>query len=127
MVEHEGGQPFFFSLSLADPPGSLRLLESTVGKLDRDRLLEFGPGRRSVIWALEHLAIYEDLFRPSAKLLLSLAEAENETWSNNATGIFVGLFSLGYGDLAPTSLAPEHRLSARSCDRKLGPKTSGVA
>jgi hypothetical protein len=42
--------------------------------------------------------------------LLALAEAENETWSNNASGVFAGLFSLGYGEVAPTSLAPEHRL-----------------
>ena len=50
------------------------------------------------------------MFRPSAQLLLSLAEAENETWSNNATGVFSGFFSLGYGELAATSLAPEQRL-----------------
>ena len=42
--------------------------------------------------------------------MLALAEAENETWSNKATGVFAGLFSLGYGEVAPTSLAPEHRL-----------------
>jgi hypothetical protein len=105
----EGGR-FFFSLSLADPQGALRLLERTIGKMDRDALLKFETGRRDVIWALEGLALHGELFRPSAKLLLSLAEAENETWSNNATGVFTGLFSLGYGDVAPTSLPPEHRL-----------------
>jgi len=105
------GSRFFFSLALADPHGALRLLERTVGRMDRETLLGFGPGRRNVIGALENLALYGDLFRPSANLLLALAEAENETWSNNATGVFSGLFSLGYGDTAPTSLAPEHRLS----------------
>ena len=89
---------------------AVRLLERTIGKMDRDTLLNFETGRRDVIWALEGLALYGDLFKPSARLLLSLAEAENETWSNNATGVFASLFSLGYGDLAPTSLAPEHRL-----------------
>jgi hypothetical protein len=78
--------------------------------MGRETLLAFGPGRRNVIAALENLALYSDLFRPSANLLLALAEAENETWSNNATGVFAGLFSLGYGNVAPTSLAPEHRL-----------------
>jgi hypothetical protein len=110
MAEYEGRWTFFFSLSLADPPGALRLLESTIGKMDRDTLLKFETGRRDVIWALQGLALYSDLFTPAAKLLLSLAEAENETWSNNATGVFAGLFSLGYGEVAPTSLAPEHRL-----------------
>ena len=110
MVELKEGSRFFFSLSLADPSKALNLLERTIGKMDRDELLKFDEGRRDVIWALEGLALYGELFRPSAQLLLSLAEAENETWSNNATGVFSGLFSLGYGELAATSLAPEQRL-----------------
>jgi hypothetical protein len=78
--------------------------------MNRDELLQFEEGRRDVIWALENMALHGDLFRPVAELLLALAEAENETWSNNASGVFAGLFSLGYGEVAPTSLAPEHRL-----------------
>jgi hypothetical protein len=109
-LNSKDGARFFFSLSLADPRGALRLLERTIGKMDRDTLLKFEAGRRDVIWALEGLALHADLFGPSAKLLLSLAEAENEKWANNATGVFAGLFSLGHGDMAPTSLAPEHRL-----------------
>ncbi len=105
----DGGR-FFFSLSIADPPAALRLLERTIGKMPFDELLQFEQGRRDVIWALEGIALHADLFRQSARLLLALAEAENETWSNNATGMFAGLFSLGYGEVAPTSLAPEHRL-----------------
>jgi hypothetical protein len=78
--------------------------------MSRDELLQFEQGRRDVIWALGGMALHADLFRQSARLLLALAEAENETWSNNATGVFVSLFSLGYDEVAPTSLAPEHRL-----------------
>jgi hypothetical protein len=105
----EGGR-FFFSLSLADPSTALKTLERTIGRMSREELLEFGQGRRDVIWTLEKMALHGDLFRSSARLLLALAEAENETWSNNASGVFAGLFSLGYGEVAPTSLAPEHRL-----------------
>jgi hypothetical protein len=105
----EGGR-FFFSLSLADPPAALKVLQRTIGRTSRDALLQFEEGRRDVIWALENMALHSDLFRPAAELLLALAEAENETWSNNASGVFAGLFSLGYGEVAPTSLAPEHRL-----------------
>jgi hypothetical protein len=107
-TEDEGS--FFFGLSLADPRAALRLLERTIGRMDRDALLKFEAGRRQVIRALEGMAVHQDLFRPSAKLLLSLADAENETWANNATGIFVSLFSLGYGEAAPTSLAPKQRV-----------------
>ena len=61
-------------------------------------MLRFEDGRRDVIWTLEGTALYPDLFKQSARLLLKLADAENETWSNNATGVFTGLFSLGYSN-----------------------------
>lgn len=109
-IKTKAGGRFFFSLSLADPPAALRLLQRIIGKMSRDELLKFGEGRRDVIWALENMALRGDLFRLSAELLLELAEAENEMWSNNASGVFAGLFSLGYGEVAPTSLAPEYRL-----------------
>lgn len=105
----EGGR-FFFSLSLADPSGAVRALERLIGKMDREALLAFGEGRRDIVWTLEGTALHSALFLPSAKLLLRLADAETETWTNNATGVFCGLFSLGYGEVAPTALAPEHRL-----------------
>ena len=105
----DGGR-FFFSLSLADPLNALRLLERTVGKMSREELLLFEGGRRDVVWALENLALHGEYFRSAASLLLQLAEAETESWSNNATGMFAGLFSLGYGELAPTSLPPADRL-----------------
>ena len=41
--------------------------------------------------------------------MLQLAEAENETWANNATGVFRGLFSSGVGEVAPTEATPEER------------------
>jgi hypothetical protein len=109
-LKTKAGGRFFFSLSLADPPSALRLLQRTIETKTRDELLQFEEGRRDIIWALENMALHGDLFRPAAELLLALAEAENETWSNNASGVFSGLFSLGYGEVAPTGLAPEHRL-----------------
>lgn len=104
------GSSFFFSLSLADPHSALSTLERTIGTLSRDDLLKFDAGRRDVVRALEVLALHPDLFRPAARLLLALAEAETETWSNNASGVFADLFSLGYGETASTGLAPENRL-----------------
>ena len=70
----------------------------------------FEEGRRQVVWALERIAVWRDLLPEAARLLLPLAEAENEDFSNNATGVFVSLFSLGYGGVAPTEAAPEKRL-----------------
>ncbi|GAI46476.1 unnamed protein product, partial [marine sediment metagenome] len=66
-------------------------------------------GRREVVWSLERIAIWRELFTGAAKILLALGEAENETYANNASGIFAELFSLGYGPLAPTEASPEER------------------
>lgn len=122
----EGGR-FFFSLSLADPPGALRTLQRTIGTMDRDALLNFNTGRRDVIWALQGLALHSDLFNHAATLLLSLAEAENETWSNNATGVFASLFSLAWGEVAPTSLAPERRLPVLTTALKENERRAQIA
>src|SRR5207245_1487159 len=75
----------------------------------RERLFEFTTGRREVVWALERIVVWRELFERGARVLLRLAEAENETWGNNATGIFRGLFSPGPGAVAPTEASPEER------------------
>jgi len=100
---------FFLALTVADSKAALRCLKNTVGTWDKDELLKFETGRREVIWALERIAVWRPLFPDAARILLSLAEAENETWSNNATGIFQGLFSLGPDRVAPTEAPPEER------------------
>lgn len=103
------GGDFFLALTDADPKQALACLQRTVGTWSRDELLEFRDGRRGVIWALEKIAIWNDLFCSAASLLLKLAEAENETWANNATGVFAELFSPGYGEVAPTEASPQER------------------
>ena len=82
----------------------------TIGTWDKEALLQFTEGRRNVIWALEKIAMWEDLFADTARLLLALGEAENEGCSNNASGVFVGLFSPGPGRVAPTEAPPTKRL-----------------
>ena len=62
-----------------------------------------------MVWALEKIAMHRDLFADAARLLLALGEAENEDWSNNASGVFIGLFSPAYGRLAPTQVSPVDR------------------
>jgi len=103
------GGRFFLALTKADPESALRCLKRTIGTLSKDELLMFDEGRRSVVWALESIVIWKDLFVDGARSLLSLAEAENEKWSNNASGVFIGLFSNGYGAVASTEAPPEER------------------
>lgn len=57
-------------------------------------LLEIKEGRRNIIWVLEKLCFDKRTFDESARILYSFAIAENETWSNNATGQLLHLFKI---------------------------------
>ncbi|MDH5922810.1 alpha/beta hydrolase [Vibrio splendidus] len=65
-----------------------------------------GNTRRNLVWALEKLCFHENTFEKSSWCLLLLATAENETWSNNAVGIFTQLFKI---DLSGTQASPQVR------------------
>ena len=96
----------------ANPKYALNCLSCTVGTWNRETLLQFKEGRREVILALEKIALRRELFADAARLLLALGEAENEGFSNNASGTFIDLFSPGIGRLAPTEASPLERFSA---------------
>lgn len=110
LLKDERGARFFLSLTEAAPAVALQSLKNTVGIWSLEDLLSFTTGRREVVWALERIVVWRELFQDAARLLLKLAEAENEQHiSNNATGVFTGLFSPGYGPVAPTEASPEER------------------
>jgi hypothetical protein len=104
------GGRFFLALTNADPESGLGSLQRTIGKQTKDQLLAFTVGRRDVVWSLERIAVWRSLFADAARLLLALAEAENEIYANNATGVFTGLFSPGPGKVAPTEASPQERI-----------------
>ena len=95
------GSRFFLALTEANPTSALRCLMRTVGTWDREELLELRDGRRYVVWALEKIAVWRELFANASRLLLALGEAENEVGANNASGVFAKLFSLGAGGSSP--------------------------
>lgn len=103
------GSAFFLSLVEASPDQALKLLMRTIGTCNKRELFHFVEGRRNVVWALEKIAKHQDLFQDAARLLLALGEAENERISNNASGVFSELFSLGPGAVAPTEASPMER------------------
>jgi len=109
LLRSELGANFFIKLTEADPESALHCLQRTVGTWSKTELLEFSKGRRGVVWALEKIAIWREFFPEAARLLLALGEAENETWSNNASGVFAELFSPASGQLAPTEASLEKR------------------
>ena len=104
------GSHFFLALSEGAPESALECLIKTVGTWDKQALLQFREGRRNVVWALQKIAVWRDLFADAARLLLALAEAENEGFSNNSCGVFAELFSLGPGRVAPTEAPLPGRL-----------------
>ena len=58
---------------------------------------------------MEKIAVWKDFFSEASKLLLALGEAENENYSNNASGVFINLFSPGPDRVVPTESSPEER------------------
>ncbi|MDP3468284.1 MAG: hypothetical protein Q8S11_08115 [Daejeonella sp.] len=51
-------------------------------------------GRRNLVWVLEKLCFDCNTFEKGIKVLYAFAVAENETWTNNATGQFLHLFKI---------------------------------
>lgn len=73
-----------------------------------DELRDFKAIRRSLVWTLEKLVWHTATFESAADMLLRLALCENETFSNNASGTWVGLFG---GMLPATAARPANRLA----------------
>jgi hypothetical protein len=94
VLNSEEGSRLFRSLVEVNPQATIDVLERVFGKWTREQLLKIGLGRRNLIWSLEKLCWWADTFAKAAKLMLSFAAAENESWSNNATGLFLRLFHI---------------------------------
>lgn len=106
-----GNAQLFFALAQADSKAALRRLKLTLERANKTERIEFEIGRREVVRGLELLAVPATNFVDAADCLLMLAETENETWSNNATGVFVSLFTLGYDKLAASEMPPSGKIS----------------
>jgi hypothetical protein len=100
LLDNPNGSEIFLGLTKADHLSAMETLDRILGDLSREKLLEFKTGRRNVVWALEKIAWWQDTFHRAARLLLKLADAENETWSNNATGTFTQFFQTYLGGTA---------------------------
>ncbi|MDY7507219.1 hypothetical protein [Ralstonia wenshanensis] len=102
-----GDASLFFAIAQAKPKAALRRFAAALGAEPIEIRSQFaGAARRTAVHSLEQLAVAADTFHEAAECLLLLAEAENESWSNNSTGVFVSLFSLGHGPVAASELSP---------------------
>lgn len=102
---------FFLILTEVNPEAALKVLEKHMIKWSHDDLLKLKDGRRQILRSLEVIAVWEPLFPRAAELMSRLAMAENETWSNNSTGILKDLFGIGVGPVATTEANPEVRFN----------------
>ncbi|MGY5149069.1 MAG: hypothetical protein ACW9W3_03315 [Candidatus Nitrosopumilus sp. bin_68KS] len=109
-IKTDLGSQFFKSLSFVDPTAATNFLEKSIGGWSKKDISDFSIGRRSVLYGLERIVFEPDLFERGGKILRTLAECENEEWSNNATGLFVNLFSLGPGYVSITKTPPKQRI-----------------
>ena len=92
------------SLAEIDRDAVATLIEhvtSMVGDLEKVT----GDVRRNLVVAAEKIAFHPDSFDSGADLLLELAAHENESWANNATRTFNGLFTLYLGGTAADATA----------------------
>lgn len=89
------------ALSAADPAQAARNIRDALAAVDpeeRKRIAE--RARRETVWTLVRLAWKPSAFHHAVTALALLAEAENETWANNASAEFVARFQVFLGGTA---------------------------
>ena len=108
-LSQEGNAEVVSALAEIDSEAVVTLLERAIEPLTDTQMKDSvtGGARRHLVHALEKICFVKATFERGARLMLDLAVAENETWGNNATGQFNGLFPVY---LADTSAGPDLRL-----------------
>lgn len=103
-----GRSRLLMHLAVLAPAATAVRLEALISEATEGELAAYKSVRRDLIWAVEKLVWHTETFEVAADMLLRLALAENEDFSNNATGTWVGLF----GTMLPaTAAGPETRLA----------------
>jgi hypothetical protein len=94
VLNSELGSRLFRSLVEVNPAATAMALKRAFADWSIEDLQKVESGRRNLVGALEKLCFWKATFPVAAPVLLSFAAAENEDWSNNSTGIFLGLFKV---------------------------------
>jgi len=116
------GSRLFRAFVNVNPEATCKAIYQTLTKLTPEDLNNVsGEIRRNLVWGLERLCFHADIFSEAAWCLLLLASAENEAFSNNATGIFSQLFQI---HLSGTAALPQDRFNL--LDKALGMRTTEV-
>ena len=103
------GSRLFRSFVNVNPEATASALYTALEKKDHQQLSTIvGDVRRNLVWSLEMLCFHADIFPEAAWCLLLFASAENENFSNNATGMFSQLFRIS---LSGTAAEPKVRFA----------------
>lgn len=87
------GSLLFRSFVEVNPVATSSALFGVMNNLSHEELSNIsGDVRRNLVWAIEKLVFHASIFEESAWCLMLMASAENESYSNNATGLFAQLF-----------------------------------
>jgi hypothetical protein len=95
-------------LAIVLPDEVMRHLTLLIDEVSVDQLAHMKRSRRQLVWTLEKLVWHTRTFERAADALLKLALAENEGYSNNATGTWIDLFG---GLLPGTAATPAQRVA----------------
>lgn len=107
VLNTELGSHLFRAFVEVDPDTIADRLWLILVPLSIDELKLMEQGRRNLVWTLEKICFNASTFEKGAEMLLRLAVAETEHFSNNATGQFVRLF---YMQLAATEVGYDMRI-----------------
>jgi hypothetical protein len=109
VILSDRGSRLFRAFVNVNPEATSSALYRVVEPLSNEQILAIEDNvRRNLVWALEMLCFHSNLFEESAWVLFLLAVAENETWSNNATGMFSQLYRV---QLSGTNAEPSVRFT----------------
>jgi hypothetical protein len=100
-IAAEVNSQLLIQLAIIAPKDVTDHLGALIDAASDDELRGMKSIRRNLIWTLEKLVWHSATFERAADMLLRLAIAENETFSNNATGTWTGLF----GSMLPATAA----------------------
>lgn len=101
------GSNLFRKIVNTNPEAASKALYKILQKISNQEVFNIkGDVRRNLIYALERLCFHSESYDTSMKALIILASEENESWSNNATGLFKQLFQTF---LSGTEALPDQR------------------
>lgn len=132
-LESNLARTFLRRLAGPFPHATLRVLSRLILTATSEELTAARDSRRDLVWALQELLWREDTFHAAAHLLLRLAVSENETWADNATNLWTGMFQTLLGgtaaglearlrvlrQAATSSDAQERQLAAKALNKAL--------